>query len=453
MKVAIIGGGLAGISAAFELLTAGHQVELIEAQTSLGGSWRSKRDQDGDWLESGLHWFSRADRSLLSLLEQIGLAEHIRWSSRDLAFALPGGRIKHIPFPALPAGLGALSAVLASELFYPLDKLKALVGLSSAWLGSEQYRESCDDRSYAHWHADHRLPKHLLDDCFDPIGRMLSGLSGDQISARPMLNLFHQLVSDSQSAGIGTLDGSSSERLFDPLSERLKALGCQLQLGQRVQSLDFDQSGLVAAQLESGQRVHADAFVAAFQPPDLLALLPPILRAAAPFKQIAQLSMLPRLLVQVWFDRYVHYGERLYLSSHVPFYQFGDLALCSPQSFNQHNGSLVALAVAPAQAWYEQDDEAIIKQVTSDLRRFWPGARGAKVQKYAVIRTPNSQVADLPNSYRLRPKATTPFANLLLAGNWLAIEGLSPWERAVRSGQEAGQSLIQQIHSCATLKQ
>lgn len=452
MKIAIIGGGLAGISAAFELLAAGHSVELIEAQSNLGGSWRAKRDSEGDWVETGLHWFSRADRALFRLLEQNGLAEHIRWSSRDLAFALPGGRIKHIPFPVLPAGLGALSAVLANELFYPLDKLKALVGLSSAWLGSEQYRASCDDRSYARWHADHRLPKHLLDDCFDPIGRMLSGLPGDQVSARPMLDLFHQLVADSQSAGIGTLDGASSERLFDPLAERLKALGCRLRLGERVQTLHIDQQGLSSAQLESGQSVEADAFVVALQPPDLLALLPEMLRGATSFNQIAQLNMLPRLLVQLWFDRHVHYGERFYLCSHVPFYQFGDLALCSPQSFNQHDGSLVALAIAPAQAWCEQTDEAIIKQVLSDLRRFWPGARGAKVLKQALVRTANSQVADLPNSYRLRPKATTPFANLLLAGDWLAIEGLSSWERAVASGQEAGRSLIQHFNSCATLK-
>lgn len=452
MRVAIIGGGLAGISAACELLQAGHEVELIEAQHSLGGVFSAERDADGDWLERKLYRFSRADRSLVALLERTGLSDRIRWSNRDLAFALPGGRLKHVPFPNLPANLGALSAILANELFHPLDRLKSIIGLSSAWLGSEHYRASCDDRSYAQWHADHRIPKHVLDDCFDPIARTLTGLTAAQVSARAMLELFHSLSVDSQSAGLGLLDGVSEERLFAPLAAYLAAHNCRLRLGERAQALQIDQHGLRAVRLESGQLLQADGFVLALQPPELLALLPAQLHGASPFAQIGQLKMLPSMLVQLWFDRYVHYGERLFFSSHVPFCQFGDLALCAPHSFDRHNGSLVALEIAPVQAWWDQDDAAIVKEVLSDLRRFWPGVRSAQLRKSAVVRTAQSRFADLPNSYRLRPKAATPFANLVLAGDWLAVEGLTLWERAAHSGRIAAQTLLQAMQSCATLK-
>lgn len=452
MKVVIVGGGFAGISAACELVQAGYEVELIEAQSSLAGTYSAQPDSEGDWLEKKLYRFSRADRAVLALLERAGLSEHIRWSSRDLIFALPGGRVKHVPFPNLPAGLGALSAILANELFHPLDKLKSMIGLSSAWLGSEHYRASCDDRSYAQWHADHSIPKHVLDDCFDPIARTLSGLTAKQVSARAMLELFQALSVDSQSAGLGLLDGSSETRLFAPLAEYLTAQNCRLRLGERAQTLQIDQYGVQAVQLESGQCLQADGFVLALQPPDLLALLPEQLYGATPFAQIGQLEMLPSMLVQLWFDQYVHYGEHLYFSSHVPFCQFGDLALCAPHSFDRHNGSLVALEIAPAQPWWDQDDAVIIKEILSDLRRFWPGVRSAQLLKSAIVRTAKSRFANIPNSYRLRPKATTPFHNLVLSGDWLAVEGLTIWERAARSGQIASHKLIQAIQSYATLK-
>ena len=53
MKVAIIGAGLAGLSAAVDLVDAGHSVELFEARPFLGGKVGSWEDQDGNHIEMG----------------------------------------------------------------------------------------------------------------------------------------------------------------------------------------------------------------------------------------------------------------------------------------------------------------------------------------------------------------------------------------------------------------
>ena len=57
MRVAIVGAGLAGLSAAVELADAGHEVEIFESRPFVGGKVGSWIDQDGNHVEMGLHVF------------------------------------------------------------------------------------------------------------------------------------------------------------------------------------------------------------------------------------------------------------------------------------------------------------------------------------------------------------------------------------------------------------
>ena len=56
-KVAIIGGGLSGLACAKYLADAGHEPTVYEARDVLGGKVSAWQDEDGDWIETGLHIF------------------------------------------------------------------------------------------------------------------------------------------------------------------------------------------------------------------------------------------------------------------------------------------------------------------------------------------------------------------------------------------------------------
>ena len=56
-KVAIIGGGLSGLACAKYLADAGHKPIVLEARDVLGGKVSAWQDDDGDWIETGLHIF------------------------------------------------------------------------------------------------------------------------------------------------------------------------------------------------------------------------------------------------------------------------------------------------------------------------------------------------------------------------------------------------------------
>src|SRR5215469_7337168 len=122
-RVVVVGGGLAGLTAAFRLGQAGFAVEVLEAREVLGGKASSWRDADGDWIESGLHVFFGAYDEIFTLMRELGIYENILWKPHVLRYMLSGG--DHFDFMnwPLPSPLHLLPTVLGNHYFSWGEKL------------------------------------------------------------------------------------------------------------------------------------------------------------------------------------------------------------------------------------------------------------------------------------------------------------------------------------------
>ncbi|MCL4360202.1 FAD-dependent oxidoreductase [Patescibacteria group bacterium] len=150
MRIAIIGGGMTGLSAAYELTGKGHSVMLFEKNAVLGGLAAGFKEANWSWpLEQSYHhWFTN-DRAMLTLLRDIGLSEKIilkrpvtatLW--HDLPYQLDSGR-HLLLFPALSPVDKVRTALLLGLLklnpfWQPLESLSAqslirIVGGNEAW--------------------------------------------------------------------------------------------------------------------------------------------------------------------------------------------------------------------------------------------------------------------------------------------------------------------------------
>ena len=94
VKAVVIGGGLAGITAAVALGKAGHEVTLLEAKPRLGGATMSFT-RDGLVVDTGQHVFLRCCTAYRGLLDRLGMAAHAplqpRFDVTVLAPAQAGG--------------------------------------------------------------------------------------------------------------------------------------------------------------------------------------------------------------------------------------------------------------------------------------------------------------------------------------------------------------------------
>ncbi|MBI2845951.1 MAG: NAD(P)-binding protein, partial [Chloroflexi bacterium] len=91
MKVGIIGGGFAGMTAAYELGKRGHQTVLIERMPELGGL-AGTFPIEGTRLERGYHHWFTSDTEIIGLMEELGLGDRVMWIPSKVGL-LHGGKI------------------------------------------------------------------------------------------------------------------------------------------------------------------------------------------------------------------------------------------------------------------------------------------------------------------------------------------------------------------------
>ena len=90
MRVAIVGAGLAGMATAVELVDAGHEVELYEARSFIGGKVGSWVDGDGNHVEMGLHVFFGCYYNLFDLMKKVGAYDNLRLKQHTHTFVNQG---------------------------------------------------------------------------------------------------------------------------------------------------------------------------------------------------------------------------------------------------------------------------------------------------------------------------------------------------------------------------
>ncbi len=84
-RIVIIGGGLAGLAAAYDLVRAGQHVTILEGAPDFGGLASSFR-LEGIPVERFYHFICRTDSHLTQLVRELGLADRLRWRSTSTAF-------------------------------------------------------------------------------------------------------------------------------------------------------------------------------------------------------------------------------------------------------------------------------------------------------------------------------------------------------------------------------
>ncbi|HZQ09910.1 MAG TPA: NAD(P)/FAD-dependent oxidoreductase [Anaerolineae bacterium] len=79
MNIGIIGGGFAGMSAAYELGKLGYKTVLFERMTELGGLAGTFEVEPGVPLERGYHHWFTSDTNIVAQMEELGLGDRVQW--------------------------------------------------------------------------------------------------------------------------------------------------------------------------------------------------------------------------------------------------------------------------------------------------------------------------------------------------------------------------------------
>jgi oxygen-dependent protoporphyrinogen oxidase len=211
----VIGGGISGLSAAYDLTCAGADCTILEKQTRAGGVIET-RVADGCTLECGPDSFLSAKPAALALIKELGLEGDVIGSNDHQRTTYI---LKHGGLVALPEGV----MMIVPTRVMPMVKSPLLGWGTKIRMGLEYFRKPGEshDRSVAEFVTDHFGPE-TLDYLAEPL---LSGVYGGdpaQLSVGSVLPRFLQMEAKYGSLVRGVLAGRSGAAPSGPLFRTLK---------------------------------------------------------------------------------------------------------------------------------------------------------------------------------------------------------------------------------------
>ncbi|WP_262180938.1 NAD(P)/FAD-dependent oxidoreductase [Haloarcula laminariae] len=87
--IGVVGGGVAGLAAAYRLQQRGHEVRVFEASEDVGGL-AAVYETDGDPIEKFYHHLSKSEETIVELAEELGLGEDVEWRIGKNAYYVDG---------------------------------------------------------------------------------------------------------------------------------------------------------------------------------------------------------------------------------------------------------------------------------------------------------------------------------------------------------------------------
>ena len=152
-RIAIIGAGMAGLAAAYDLSEVGHFVTIYEAGSSTGGVAGGFRDEKWDWsLEHFYHHLFQSDKAMITLVDELGLKDKLFFPRPLTSFFIDN---KIVPFDNVRAWFkfppftfldtirfGAVSAFLRYTRFWKWLEKHTADEWMRRWYGDRVYEAS-----------------------------------------------------------------------------------------------------------------------------------------------------------------------------------------------------------------------------------------------------------------------------------------------------------------------
>ncbi|MBN1278402.1 MAG: FAD-dependent oxidoreductase [Chlorobium sp.] len=449
MKIAIFGAGVAGLSAAIELVDRGHTVELYEKRKVLGGKVSVWKDSDGDSIESGLHIVFGGYDQLQQYLKKVGAEDNYLWKEHSLIYAEPDGKQSFFKKANLPSPWAEVVGGMQADFLTMWDKLSLIKGLYPALAGNEEYFRSQDHMTYSEWHRLRGASEHSLEKLWRAIALAMNFIEPNVISARPMITIFKYFGTDYAATKFAFFRKNPGDSMIEPMRQYIQSKGGKIFIDAKLNRFELNSDETVnCAVLQDGHKIEADAYISALPVHNIKNIVPNEWLDHSYFRNLHEFIGSPVANCQLWFDRKITATDNLMFSQGTTFATFADVSITCPDDFQKgmgsaSGGSVMSLVLAPAHQLMDLPNEVITKLVMKDIHDRFPLSRDAKLLKSTMVKIPQSVYKAVPDVDKFRPDQISPVKNFFLAGDYTYQRYLASMEGAALSGRQ----VAEKIHS------
>jgi squalene-associated FAD-dependent desaturase len=434
-RVGVIGGGLAGITAALRLADAGCEVTLFEAKPRLGGLTHSFRHGELD-VDNGQHVFMRCCTAYRALLDRLGTAALTTLQPRlDVPVArATDGRRSRLRRDRLPAPLHLARSLARYSVLSPADRVRAVRG-ALAMRGVDRDEPRTDDRSFGEWLRAHGQSAATVEALWDLVGIATMNSYAADASLAIAATVFQiGLLTDGDAADIGwslvplqQLHGDAAQRALD-------VAGADVWSRSRVTDLVSTGGGWTVR--TDDDLVEVDAVVVATDAATMDKLLPAG-AVALPAGWSDALGAAPIVNLHLVYDRPVM-DDAFVAGIGTPVQWVFDRT----RQAGLATGQYLAVSLSAADNHIDVPVARLQEAFVPEVQRLLPATRTARLLDFFVTRERRATFRPSPGVNRLRPPTSTSYDGLFLAGAHCATGWPATMEGAVRSGYLAGECVL-----------
>ena len=269
MNIGIVGGGIAGLTAAYELSKGGHKVAVFEKQAELGGQVGTF-EVSGERLERFYHHIFTSDVDIIQLIDELGLSEQLLWLDSKVGF-FHGGRIYDFVTP------------MELLKFSPLGLIdRVRLGLVSLYLRRYKNWPSMEGMTAREWLTKYGGRRNY-EVVWGPLLRNKFGTSCDEVGMVWLWGKIHLRLSSrkGEKERLGYLKGSYG-LLIDTIRQRIIDYGGEIHTSAPVSNIIIEDEKAFGFLLgekgvegkEQQQMHHCDITIATVPSPVFLDIAP-----------------------------------------------------------------------------------------------------------------------------------------------------------------------------------
>lgn len=421
--VAIIGAGIAGLAAAYDLSEAGHQVTVYEAAPQVGGLAAGFKAPHWDWsLEKFYHHWFASDKHMLGLIERLGWREQVVFPRPYTVVYFQG------KFYPLDSYVEAFKFTLSK--FGPIDLVRfgatgVFLKLTPRWQPLERVT------------ADAWMRKATGERIYNALWRpLLVGKFGEaNLDVVNMAWLWARI--HARTTRLGTFVGGF-QAFVDKFAAVLRGRSVEIRLGTAVTQIRRAEAGaagrLTVATADSSEDYDA---VISTSSPALMAQLAPDLPASYS-ASLRNLKSMGALVLVVTLDRRLtqYYWHSLPKDAGFPY-----LAMVEHTNFigPEHYGGDHILYLGDYldtdHEYFSLSKEELLERFLPSLERFNPAFQRSWVKESWLWKTAYAQPVPPLNHSQNIPPIKTPLPGLYFA----SMSQVYPWDRGTNFAVEIGQ--------------
>ncbi len=416
--IAIIGAGVTGMSAAWDLVRAGHEVTIYEAGQAVGGLAGGFREARWEWsVEKFYHHWFQSDAHLLDLLDELGLRAHVIFPR---PYTVIYHREKWYPFDSI------LHALLFPGLGWGLDKMRfGLVGLYLRLTKNWQALEA----STAHEWIRRWAGRRVYETMWEP---MLEGKFGPYYQDVNMAWFWARL--HARTTRLGTYRGGF-QQFLDDFADRLRTQGVRIHLQTPVTRIEPGENGPTL--WVAGEPQRFDQALSTVSPALMTKLAPSLssryLQGLRDLKSLGAVVLV--LSIKHQLSEQGYYWFNIPKSAGFPFLALVEHTnFVSPEHFDGEHILYCGDYLPPDHEYFRLSADELLARFIPAIQRINPHFSADWINQTWLFREVYAQPVPFVNHSRNIPALKTPLPGLYFA----SMSHVYPWDRGTNFAVELG---------------